>query len=418
MESARMWSPRALSTQVRFPPPNDHPQRSTIQEFLVKTLDSSISRRRLMQVTAASAAAVGLSSIATHALAAQDATPTDGGLPPLPEGATLVAEGLYNPGNLVIGPDGTLYIAETGVAGGMEGDPAATPDPQAEPAQGPAPLVPGRISMVAPDGTQGVLTDAFGGIGIGIFEGEVFASTGGTSVSMGMVPLPEENTISAVNVETGETRIVASLGDYEVEHNPDGTDVNPNLYGLSITSDGTIHVADAGGNTLYAVDAASGAFELTGVVPNLTELTGATPDAELGARQPVPTAVIAHDDGTLDVFLLSEGWDGPNVLRMLPDGTVEPIAQGLSMLVSAVLGPDGKTYVSQLTADFSGEMPAPGNVYRIDGDVAEPVVENLFFPHGIAFDAEGNLYVAVNSIISGPDAPAGQVIRIDGVAAV
>jgi hypothetical protein len=38
-------------------------------------------------------------------------------------------------------------------------------------------------------------------------------------------------------------------------------------------------------------------------------------------------------------------------------------------------------------------------------------------PHGVAFDAEGNLYVAINSLMSGPDMPAGQIIRIDGVAA-
>lgn len=38
-------------------------------------------------------------------------------------------------------------------------------------------------------------------------------------------------------------------------------------------------------------------------------------------------------------------------------------------------------------------------------------------PHGLAFDADGNLYVAINSLVSGPGMPAGQVIRIDGVAA-
>ena len=65
-------------------------------------------------------------------------------------------------------------------------------------------------------------------------------------------------------------------------------------------------------------------------------------------------------------------------------------------------------YVSQLTADFSGEMPAPGNVFRINADgTPEAVVEGLFFPHGIAFDADGNLFVTVNSIISAPDAADG-----------
>jgi sugar lactone lactonase YvrE len=383
----------------------------------VSALEQELNRRRLAQIGLATSAAIA--GAGNRALA-QDATPEgEGGLglPPLPEGATVIAEGLYNPGNLAFGPDGTLYIAETGVAGGGEEPPAGTPDPNATPVQTPAPLVLPRISQVAPDGTQSVLTYTFGGVGIAVYNGEVYAATGGTSVSMGMIPNPEENTVSAINIETGETHIVASLGEYEVENNPDETDVNPNLYGLDITDDGEIYVADAGGNTLYAVDAATGAYELFAVVPDLTELTGAEPDPEFGVRQPVPTSVVIDDGGLINVGLLAEGWEGPGILSYSPDGTYEVGISGLAMTVSAALGSDGLIYVSQLTADFSGEMPAPGNVFRINADgTVETVVEGLFFPHGIAFDTAGNLYVAVNSIISAPDAPAGQVIRIDGIA--
>jgi len=132
----------------------------------------------------------------------------------------------------------------------------------------------------------------------------------------------------------------------------------------------------------------------------------------------VPTGLVIDDGGYINVGLLSEGWDGPNILAYAPDATFTEGVSGLSTIVSIALGPDGLLYASQLTADFSGEMPAPGNIFRIAADgTLEPVVEGLFFPHGIAFDAEGNLYIAVNSIISAPDAPAGQVIRIDGIAA-
>ena len=44
------------------------------------------------------------------------------------------------------------------------------------------------------------------------------------------------------------------------------------------------------------------------------------------------------------------------------------------------------------------------------------MLDGVMMPHGIAFDADGNLYVAINSLMSGPDMAAGQVIRIDGVA--
>jgi len=159
------------------------------------------------------------------------------------------------------------------------------------------------------------------------------------------------------------------------------------------------------------------------VVPNLTELTGATPSAEEeamqpGPRQPVPTSVVFDAAGMLHVTLLSEGWSGPSVLVYSPDGTYTARVSGVAMVVNAALGPDGLLYLSQLTADIASEQQLPGAVYRVTADgIAEAVVEGLFFPHGIAFDAEGNLFVATNSIISGPDMPLGMVIRIDGVAA-
>lgn len=225
-----------------------------------------------------------------------------------------------------------------------------------------------------------------------------------------------------MDIATGEARVVAELGPYEQEFNPDETDVNSNLYGLDIAEDGTIYVADAGGNTVYSVNPETGEFALFAVVPDLTELTGATPTAEEeamqpGLRQAVPTSVVIDDGGYINVLLLGEGWSGPSLLAYAPDGTYTEGASVFSMIVNAALGPDGLMYVSQLTTDFSGAMPAPGNVLRINADGSvDPVGEGLFFPHGITFDAEGNLFVVTNAIISGPDAPVGQVLPIDGVA--
>jgi sugar lactone lactonase YvrE len=387
-----------------------------------------MNRRQIVVASAAAAAGIAVSGVMRSSLA-QEASPEagpgeGGGLPPIPEGAVVVAEGLWNPGDLAFGPDGTLYIAETGVAGGDPTAPPAAATPMADGSlpMGPAPAVPPRVSQVAPDGTQSVLTEETGGVGIGFYNGEVIVSQGGGSVGSGMSPQPAENTINSVDAASGTVRLVASLGQYEVDNNPDGLDVNPNLYGLAITADGQIYVADAGGNTIYRVDAATGEFALFAVVPNLTDLTGATPTAEElamqpGPRQPVPTSVVIDAGGNVVVALLGEQWSGPSILSFAPDGTYTEGISGLAMIVNAALGPDGLLYVSQLTADFSGEMPAPGGVLRINADGSvEPVVEGLFFPHGIAFDAAGNLFVAVNSIISDPSAPLGQVLRIDGIA--
>ena len=89
----------------------------------------------------------------------------------------------------------------------------------------------------------------------------------------------------------------------------------------------------------------------------------------------------------------------------------------MSTLVALAIGPDDQLYGTQLSDDFNEENPGPGSVKRItaDGNI-ETVAEGLFFPHGLAFDAAGNLFVATNSIISGPDAALGMVIRLDGIA--
>ena len=387
--------------------------------------------RRTLLMGGTIALASGTMLFRTGSAFAQDATPEDGGegaeggMPPIPEGAVVVAEGLWNPGDIAFAEDGTLYIAEGGVypeEGDGGGPTEGTPDPSAAPPMGPEPIVPPQVSVLAADGTQSVLTTTAGGVGIGVSGGSAFVARGGGSVGSGLTPQPAENTVSRIDVATGESTVLAEIGPYEVENNPDGTDVNPNLYGMAISTDGMIYQADAGGNTIYRIDSATGEFDLFAVVPNLTDLTGSTPTAEEQAQQPgprqsVPTSVAITPDGNIDVVLLSEVWEGPSVITYAPDGTWTAGVSGLSMIVNATYGPDGLLYVSQLTADFSGEMPAPGAVMRVNPDDSiETVVDGLFFPHGIAFDSDGNLYVATNSIISGPDAPLGQVLRIDGVA--
>ncbi|MGN6484414.1 MAG: ScyD/ScyE family protein [Thermomicrobiales bacterium] len=395
----------------------------------MSTLDRTLSRRTLSAIGASITAGAALAVVARPAFA-QDATPEaspaedGGGMPPLPAGAIPVAQGLWNPNGLAVAEDGTLYIAEAGVAGGGSEPPtaAATPLPEGSLPTGPLPLVAPQVSKVAPDGTQSVVTTEAGGTGITIVGGEAFVVNGGTSVVSGFAQVPGENTVRAIDLATGTVRQVAELGTYEIENNPDGLDVNPNLYALAASPDGLLYVADAGGNTIYSVDPASGEFSLFAVVPNLTDLTGATPTVEEeamqpGPRQPVPTGIVVDDASTITVGLLGEGWAGPSILNFAPDATWTEGVSGIAYNVAIALGPDGLLYASQLTADFSGEMPAPGNVFRITADGAvEPVVEGLFFPHGIAFDAAGSLYVTANSIISGPDAPAGMVLKFEGIA--
>jgi sugar lactone lactonase YvrE len=108
------------------------------------------------------------------------------------------------------------------------------------------------------------------------------------------------------------------------------------------------------------------------------------------------------------------------VLRVDGDGlfaTFTSVTTGRSMVTGLAVGPDGQLYLSQLFDSFDG--PPVGTVFRVDvaDGAVEPVVDGLVMPHGIAFDGEGNLYVTIYTLMSGPGAPAGQVVRFDGIAA-
>ncbi len=406
------------------------------------TLKSASMDRRAFTM-AAGAAAIAAGTVGK--VSAQEASPAAGdagmGLPPLPEGATVVATGLYNPKYIAFGDDGTMYVTEIGVGGdevltlapGEEASasPVAEPvvDEEATPAADAAPPstrgYTGQISAIAPDGTQSVAvsglasySDGVGPTGIAVQDGIVYFSIGGAAVGVGIEPLIGENGVHSFDPATGEVVQIAEFNTYEAENNPDGTDVNPNLYALSVgDSDGRLTVNDAGGNTVYSVDPATGAFQVRVVFPTLDQIV---PDAGFEPRQVVPTGG-AFKGTTYHTAFLSEFWpaDAPSVVTVAGDGafaTWASVTTGRSFVTGLAVGPDGFVYLSQLFDDPEG---APvGTIFRVlaDGTV-EPVVEGLVMPHGIAFDGDGNLYVTIYILMSGPGMPAGQVVKFDGIAA-
>lgn len=370
---------------------------------------------------------------------AQEASPVaEGGpgLPPPPENCTVVAQGLWAPRFVAVGDDGSIYVTESGYGGDEvldiappgsgelegtpeSGAPVASPVAQEEVVPPSTRGYTGQVTKIAPDGTQSVLTsglpsysDGVGPHGIVFADGELYVATGGVGVGAGIDPLPEENSIYRIDPESGEATIIASLGQYEVDNNPDGTDVNPNLYSL-VYADGQLYVSDAGGNTIYEVDPETGEFSLFAVVPPLSELVDELP-ANGTDRQPVPTGLAVDPDGGLYVGLLSEGWpaDAPSILHIDEDGNFTEVSTGLVMVVAIHTDDDGVIHATQLTTDLS-DPQAPGNVLELDEDgSAAPIVEGLVLPHGTASGEDGSLYVAVISINIAP-APVGQVLECD-----
>jgi sugar lactone lactonase YvrE len=85
------------------------------------------------------------------------------------------------------------------------------------------------------------------------------------------------------------------------------------------------------------------------------------------------------------------------------------------MAVGLAAGPDGQLYASQISTNFLGEMPEPGNVVRVREDgTREVVADGLMLPNGIAFEANGSLLIVKGDTSLGE--PMGQLLRRDGIA--
>jgi hypothetical protein len=223
--------------------------------------------RNLSRWLIALAIAVGATFTIATGVIAQDATPAGQATPvgvTLPAGCTVLADGLINPRYVAVAADGTVYVTEAGT-GGEETVGESGPGEE-----GGGPLTrgtTGQVTAVSPDGTQSVVASGLpsysagsgpGGIVLG--EGVLWITIGGAAVISNIEPLENENSILQIDVATGEVTQIAELGTFEVENNPDGTDLNPNLYGMDIGADGQLYVADAGGNTVFRVDPASSPY--------------------------------------------------------------------------------------------------------------------------------------------------------------
>ncbi|HRA47833.1 MAG TPA: ScyD/ScyE family protein [Thermomicrobiales bacterium] len=368
------------------------------------------------------------------AVAAQDATP---GAPPpgpppfvVPAGCTSVAKDLINPRGLFVTADGTLYIAEAGNGGevGDFGTPVVgTPSPDPVTSHGDT----GRISMVAADGTQSVVADGLtsyvfgsevvGPAGVAVAaDGTIYAAIGGPGPNTAAFPPAGlADHVVSIDAKTGAATSVADIGSYERENNPDPNAVDSNLSAIAIAADGSLYVADAGGNVVYKVDPATGTIAVLAVIPGLPSANGEA-NPERGGKaeiDPVPTSLVADPSGGVYVGLLTGAglWGVPGsakILHIAEDGTITDTATGLHMTVGIAMAADGTWYATTFSANLFAEMPEPGYVSKIGADgTPEQVVPGLFLAYGLAFGPDGSLYVAAFASTPPGTPGMGQVLK-------
>jgi len=394
--------------------------------LIARTRTARFTRR---QFAIGATAGITLTTLRGRAILAQDASPAVE--PTLADGVelTVLAGGLEAPRFVAVDGD-TVYVTESGTGG----DEAyfGTPEPGTPAAADPLGSRgnTGRLVAVSADGTVTPIVDDFisyrlgeseflGPAGIGLDgAGFAYVAVSAPGPQVGFIELTgTENAVYKVDLATGESTLVANVGEYELANNPDPNAIDSNLFGAAY-HDGAFYVADAGGNAIYTVDVETGEVSPLDVTGGLeVEIFGEAGNPLRGGApeiDSVPGAVAVDAEGNVYLSFVTGGpfpVGGAPIYRYGADGVREVYATGLTMTAGLAFASDGTLYASILSADMVNG--APGQIVRVSTDGNhEVIVDGLLTPAGIAFGADDTLYVA--SKTNGFQG-AGELLKITGV---
>lgn len=343
------------------------------------------------------------------------------------DAGTAVISDLNAPQGVLVAPDGSVWVVDSGVGGENEVAATAPSGAAVTATYGDT----AQVVRLAPDGTQSVVAllpsvsigqETTAGGHLALLDGEVYVANGvwiGTGAPDEAPGVPLTAAILKIGADGTVSEVVPTWR-IERRMNPDNTVIQSHPYGLAAGPDGKLWVADSGGNTLLRVEVGSGTIELLTTFP---ALPGVFPNPLRGGEMladPVPTGIAFDDDGNALVSLLSGTPFVPGsakVVKVTPRGARSDFATGQTMLTDIRRGPDGNFYGVQY-AIFTDQGPTPnsGAIVKFTAGMTttEAVVDGLSLPTSVDFDADGNAYIAIN----GRGAPgSGAVLKYDGVAA-
>jgi sugar lactone lactonase YvrE len=352
--------------------------------------------------------------------------------PPSPSSGTshVIAEGLNNPRGITVDARGNLYIAEAGT-GGPTSDTCFVASDGATVCPGDSSsitrvwsshrgwhqnwhqqrVVTGLPSLAPAPGTDGAGTEA-SGVSDVIVNGARYTATFGFGAGCDGVTGPDPTCdpwgahgLSPLfgTIATGHLwshhapRVLANLAKYEYRTNPiDTPDSNP----VSLVRDrGAYLVADAGANTILQVRGRH-----IHRLAQFADVQVQNPFAPPGVMTPmqfVPTSAVRGPDGAIYVsqltgFPFPQG--GSTIWRIRAGHAPVAYAMGLTNATNLAFARDGSLYAVEITTEGLLSGDTTGALVRIPRHGGSPVVvaDDLPAPYGVAL--RGNhAYVTVNS---------------------
>jgi hypothetical protein len=341
-------------------------------------------------------------------------------------GLKVVATGLNNPRGIGIGPDGALYVAESGKGGagpcipGPEGDQACfgrTGSVTRITRHSQQRVLTGLPSAAAPDGTA-----ASGPVDLG-FSGWtgylLIGNPGGGTGTREQFGAGAGRFGKLLKVDLRSFRAVADFPRFEENNNPDqgggaqpGFEIDSNPNGLLVRH-GAQYVTDAGGNDLLKVDH-KGRISVVAVFPPRPVDAPDLPPGFL--MRAVPTSVVKGPDGAFYVGQLT-GFPfpvgGASVFRVVPGKAPTVFAGGFTNIIDIAFDKRGRLYVLEIATGGllntpPDQLPA-GRLVRVNRDGSKTTLasEGLNAPGGFVL-GHGAAYITNNSILS----DAGQVVKV------